>query len=130
MAIQVQWLDAKQTILVHTFDVKWHIDEFYESIDQAHIMMTSVQHTVHSVLDFTRSVMNHGNRIQMVRYANKKAPSNIGHRIMIRPSYLMRQLIPSLQRLNLDIIQGVHLTDTLDEAITLIHALEQYEKRK
>jgi len=123
--VAVDWYDAEKTILVHTFNFDWAVDDYYDSINKGRTLMMSAPHTVHAVMDFTYTHNNYGNPMQMARYAEMQAPPNIGERFLVHPSFVTRQLIPLLHRLNFNIVKQVHIVDTLEDVATYVHKLKR-----
>ena len=123
MSVEVIWDDEAKTIIRQVYAGTTILDDYYKAVDEFVELATSVDYMVHSIMDRTQITSAPGTILQVMRYADKLMPDNVGLRIIVKPTMLTKIFADMGKRIAPKLARHVHYCDTLDEAHALI---EQY----
>lgn len=81
MGHSIQWDNAEKTVILQEFMDKPNKDDLYDVAKQSALMLSSVSHTVHILID------DHGNRLNLnavdIKHLESLVPPNQGMVVMI-----------------------------------------------
>lgn len=120
MSVNVIWDDEAKTIIRQVYSGNTILDDYYLAVDEFVKLATSVEHTVHSIMDRTQVTSAPATMLQAIRYGNKKMPDNIGLRIILKPTIMTQIFVNIAKRVAPVLAVNIHFVDTLEEAYTLI----------
>lgn len=119
MGIHVRWDDAEQTILYCEFEAEWDLNDFHKMIDDMYAFMTSVNHPVYTINDYTKSKMPPRQWLSTGRHVQQRSSINSELSIVVGANTFVKVMLNVAQKLFLN---NMHIvtTDTVDEAYRLI----------
>ena len=126
MGVQVIWDDSARTIIrqIYTGDIV--VEDYYRAVDEFVKLAESVDHIVHSIMDRTHVTSSSTSLVQALRYGNRKIPSHVGLRIIVKPTLMTRIFVDIGRRIAPNLVQKVHYVETLEEAYALIGREKAY----
>lgn len=122
MPIDVIWDDEAKTIIRQIYSGRVILDDYYKATDQFVKLANSVDYTVHSIMDRQDVLISEGSYLQVMRYANKIMPDNIGIRAIIKANVMTRMMINIGSRLAPRLVSQIRLVNNLEEARQVIEA--------
>ena len=124
MPIHVSWANEQQTIIHTIYDGVWTLSDFHATVDTMYDLATSVDHTVHFILDFRASNSSPAKFFSAGRHVeNKKAP-NTGISVIVGANSFLNAMLRMAEKLFLRDF-SIHPADTLEEAEEIIRKYEQ-----
>ncbi len=99
MPIHIEWDNSEKKILVYTFEGVWSLNEFYIAFAQGNLMMDSVNHTVHTILDMRKSGSLPNGFIGTIRTLGAKPHDNLGQMAMIGANGFVQSFINLSRRI-------------------------------
>jgi hypothetical protein len=92
MSIAIQWHNPKQTAIHLELRRGWTWDELNDAIQEVDKLITSVEHTVHIIIDIRKAGSIPGDFMSMAGdiFANGEARANEGKRVVIGAGSLIR----------------------------------------
>lgn len=122
MPVEVIWDDEAKTIIRQIYSGRVILDDYYKATDQFVKLANSVDYTVHSIMDRQDVLISEGSYLQVMRYANKIMPDNIGIRAIIKANVMTRMMINIGSRLAPRLVSQIRLVNNLEEARQVIEA--------
>ncbi len=123
MAVHIQWDNSEKTVLRYDFEGRWTWQEFMAIFPQAKTMASTVQHTVHSIVnpldDKSRGYLPPNTLAQVVQLY-RGAPPNIGATVIVGGSEFFRTLNRLSRRFYPRIAERYQFADTLEEARSIL----------
>ena len=123
MPIRVSWGTPEKNIILCEFEGIWSLTDYHNMIDAMHVLMTSVDHTVHSISDFTKNGVSPAQLFSTGRHVDSRKTANTGINVMVKANPFLKALTPMYKKMFLKDIQ-VYFTDTIAEAMELIQKHE------
>lgn len=124
MAIELQWIDQQQTLILLEFKRGWTWAELYDAVREADQQIGSVPHTVHLLLDLTNAGRPPFDFMQVAGelFASGDARHNEGLRIVVGANWLLRSAYNTLSKLYGSKLaeRPILFADTLNEARALL----------
>lgn len=122
MALNVSWRNKQKTILHQQFDGTWSLDDYYILLDETYDLLTTVNHDVTIIMDFSTNttltadiLLSTGSASSL--YVDSNYHENQRRVIMVNVSPLMKALVHmarhSAPRLTTDIIYVDSYKDAL-----------------
>ncbi len=93
MAINIEWKDDTQDVLIFTFEARWTLTEFFEIAEKANDMMDKVRHTVHVMLDVRKSRSLPEGFMNGITNVARKSHANTGIMVLVGINPLARTFI-------------------------------------
>lgn len=133
MPITLQWDDAEKTRLLLRFDGKWTWEEMYEMIQTIHQHIEGVPHTVHLLMEWSKSGTVPLNALSHARnmMANKRHPRS-GISVMIGINGHIKTMWDVFMKLYGAQFRGKHsfgIVNTIEEARAFIERETTKENR-
>ncbi|MFN8374461.1 MAG: hypothetical protein U0694_16485 [Anaerolineae bacterium] len=129
MPIQVSWGTPEKNVILCEFNGIWSLTDYHNMIDEMHVLMTSVDHTVHSISDFTNNSVSPAQLFSTGRHVDSRKTVNTGINVMVKANPFLKALTPMYSKMFLKDIK-VYFTDTLAEAFQMIQTHEQAKTNK
>jgi hypothetical protein len=131
MAIQVSWEDPQQKqIILCRAEGRWSWDELEAGLAQAIRLMSSVNHTVHFIIDIRGSHLNLATALgQAQKAATPETNKNEGIKVVVGANRMVRMVYEAYRKITqaMGKDQVFHFTDTLDQAHALIARQNQQQ---
>jgi hypothetical protein len=124
MPIQVSWSNPQHSVIRAEYGEIWSLEDAHAMIDQMYELTTSVDHTVHSIMDFTHSHSSPAKLLSMGRHIENRKPANSGITVIVNASSFLKAMTQVSMRLFLKDMK-VYFADSLEEAYQII---ERHEK--
>lgn len=124
MPIQVSWGNPEKTIVHSVFSEEWTLEEAHNMIDDMHKLTSSVDYTVHSILDFTTSKTSPTRILSMGQHIEKRKVPNTGVAVIVKANNFIKaiaQLVTKMFVRN----TNTYFADSLEEAYQIIQKYEQ-----
>src|SRR5215475_3058102 len=119
MTIQVSWGNPEKTIALATFGDSWTVEDAHQMIEDMYALTTSVDHTVHTVLDFSKSRSSPTKLMSTGQHVQKRQVPNSGVSVVVGANTFLRaisQVIMSVFVKN----QPFFFANSLEEAKQII----------
>ena len=124
MPIEVSWVDDRKTIIHSALNEAWTLEDSHNMIDEMYKMTTSVNHTVHVILDFTRSQSSPAKLLSVGNHIEKRSSPNAGLSFVVKANGFLKAMTQLIMKLF--VRDGkLYFVDTLDEAYQIIAQYEQ-----
>jgi len=124
MPIRVSWGTPEKNVVVCEFEGIWTLADYHNMIDEMHVMITSVDHTVHTISDFTKNGVSPAQLLSTGRHADSRKSPNTGINVMVKANPFIKALTPMYKKMFLKDIE-VYFADTLADAFQLIQTHQQ-----
>lgn len=124
MPIHTSWASAENTILLSEFGESWTLDDFHNMVDEMHRLISSADHPVHLISDFSRSKVSPAKLLSVGRHVENKSSANMGISVSVGANAFIKALTTVAQRMFLKDSQ-LYFADTLEEAFQIIAQHEQ-----
>lgn len=124
MPVQVVWDDDAKTIIRQIYSGHVVLNDYYDAVDHFVELASSVDYTVHSIMDRRDILVSQASYLQVMRYGDKKIPDNVGLRVIINAMAITRMMVNIGERITPRLINNVHIVDTLEEARTTIESFK------
>lgn len=126
MAIELQWMNPQQTLILMQFKRGWAWAELYDAVRDVDQRIGSVAHTVHVLLDLTHAGRLPLDFMQVAGelFASGDARPNEGLRIIVGANWLLRSAYNTLSKLYASKLaeRPILFADNLDEAHVLLRS--------
>jgi hypothetical protein len=99
MKIQIVWDDAARTILRHTYQPGWTLDDYHHLVDVNHEMLMSVDHCVDIISDFTDSRTTPTQLISAMTHMENRLPRYEQVSVLVQAPFFIRIMVESGLRL-------------------------------
>lgn len=122
MPIRTEWYNAEKTILLEAFEGEWTVEDYRHLIDEAHQRLSTVQHTVHIIVDGTRNCARlPSNMLRSgLSYAVHNLPANQGITVFVSIDTITEMLIGIARNINPRLHRTLFSTDSLAKALALV----------
>jgi hypothetical protein len=114
------WHNDEKTILRQVYLEGATLQDFYEVVDESYEMATSVDHTVHIIIDVTQTSRIPGNIISGMRYAANKIPPNRGLVVSVGLGTFMDMILGVTKKIYPTLAQNSYAVKTFEEAEKII----------
>ena len=119
MPIHVHWDNPEKTVIHCEYEPKWTLEEFHAMIDESYKLMTSVNHTVHLISNFTKSRAVPSRMLSIGGHVEKANPPNTGLSIIVGAGSFVKALIEIASKTFLR-DKNLYAVKTIDEAYAII----------
>jgi hypothetical protein len=125
VSIRIEWDNAEQTILLHTYSGKWTLDDYAAAAHQAYSMVAAADHAVDFIIDLSQSddppmkITAAAIRMTELRHPLQRRV------VMIGVTHFMMMLFEGGKRLMPHLTQEVYFAKTQDEARALLAGMAQ-----
>jgi hypothetical protein len=117
MTVQASWDDEKQTIIRIEFAGAWTWDEAHTAVDSVTVMMASVEHSVHSIIDMTESSRIPPLVFKEVRALLGKRSPNAGATVIVGANFMAASMWKTITQTYGWLINSQYsFADTVEEA--------------
>ena len=99
MSVKVLWDNPEHTAVCFVFEQPWNWHELQAARTQQHQMLNSVDHTVHVIMDFTRSSILPRNPIARLKSVSENRPTNTGMIVLVGASAFIQTIAQLYRRL-------------------------------
>ena len=124
MPIVVSWGNPEKTVLEAAFNEAWTLEDSHNMIDEMYKMTSSVDHTVHVIMDFTRSQSSPAKLLSAGNHIEKRASPNSGVSVIVKANAFMKAITQLIMKMFVS--NGkLYFVNTLDEAYQAIAEYEQ-----
>ena len=119
MGIHLAWDDDAKTILCHTYDGNWTVDDLYNAIDQSAQWLQERDYPVDLIIDMRTSASPPPGVLSVYHYAEKKAPPNQRLVVMVQVGVMnafnrvIKMIAPTISEQRFQV-------ETMEEARALI----------
>lgn len=118
MNIQTNWLDSTtKNVILREFKGEWTWDDFAESQKEVSALLSSVEHTVHQIIDFSGTPTMPPGAIAHMRNSGRDMPENRGKSIVVINRVLYQQMYNVLSKVFPSVTERVVIVSTREEAI-------------
>ncbi len=124
MSIQVAWGNPEKTIALSTFGESWTVEEAHQMIEDMYALTTSVDHTVHTVLDFSQSRSSPTKLMSTGQHVQKRQVPNSGVSVVVKANSFLKAISQVIMKVFVK-DQQFFFADSLDEAYRIIAKYEQ-----
>ena len=131
MKIDVQWGNEPHTIVHYTFYQGWGWADIDQALKQAAEMMSSVDHTVDVIMDFSGvNALPQGAVTQIKRAFSNPKPSNLDVTVMVGANMFIEVLVSTGRKLSGKVADNwpMEFVSSVDEAYALIEKKQQVQK--
>ena len=97
MAIELDWGNAEETLLIWTCDTHWTSEEYYEAVVAGKNMIESQSHPVDVIVDMQFNRMRPMQLLQLAKYGYRHRSLNVGTVVLIYRSTFWLFLEDTLQ---------------------------------
>ncbi len=122
MPITVEWYNDAKTILLERFEGDWTLDEYKRLIDEARLMLSTVDHTVHILVDGRlKSPRLPANLISGgMLYAARHLPPNQGITVFVGVDAVSAIFVNIARNIGPRLHRTLFTTDTVEDALRII----------
>lgn len=128
MGVDIQWANDDQTVILCTISGEGTWEDLYTMVEQQVVMMASVDHIVHNILNFEAEIKRippnaflHLRRLMSIDRPNEGGVVIVGGPAMAKNLLSIVHRIYGLR----DEAARMMFADTVEEAYTLLAAYEQ-----
>jgi hypothetical protein len=121
MGIRIEWADEAKTTILHIYEGKWTLDDYYGLIRENYNILTQIPHTVDVINDLREAGPVPSGMASAVKYAARKAPSNEGIKIIVGANKFVKSLIDLINVTAGDDVTNVMYVATIEEAFALVN---------
>lgn len=125
MGVNVSWDNPERTVIRHTFEDPWTLEEHKTSLYEIQAMVASQNHTVHSIADLSKTKTAPGRLMLNTRVAESIRQSNSGLLFMVQAPGLVKSIVRASERFMPKVAANLTIVDTCEEAYAIIRAHEQ-----
>lgn len=122
MPASVDWDDASQTTVRQQLVGDWTFDEYLSSGKKTQELTSSVSHTVHVIVDFTRSTSYDTKVLAAAQSFDHNFPDNQGCLVLVQCPAYIRAVFDIATRLYPRIGENAEYVDSLADAYAFIYA--------
>ena len=127
MAFKVYWDEAHPNIIHNVYTGEVILDDYYQVVDETYKLIRSVDFTVNTILRYEDVTKRPANLLQVMRYASKTVPDNLGTRVVVAYSLqtqFTKVLINMARQMGLQLVEGVSIVDSLEDAYSVLASKE------
>ncbi len=124
MPIQVSWGDPQKTIALSSFGETWTLEDAHNMIDEMYKLTTSVDHTVHTVMDFSNSRTSPTQLMSVGQHVMKRKVPNSGISVIVKANSFLKVMTQLIGKLFVK-ESPMYTADSLEEAFQIIQKYEQ-----
>ena len=129
MPIIVEWANPECTVLLYIVTEHWTWDDFHGANQESHEMLTSVDHPVDLICDFSTSQSIPPRVLSNIgRALRQKRPTNVRQIVAVGITGLLRNLADVLRTLYPHATANVIDAHTIDHALRLLSATGKTQK--
>ena len=126
MTIRIEWASTEQNAVHWIFEDQWTLAELQRATGEAETLFYSVDHTVHSLIEFSAGARFPGNVVNITRRAFENqsfSHPNTGIQFLIAPPYLAVTIIEILGKVYPKIRALFRVAISVEDALAQIRAL-------
>lgn len=123
MPIYAKWYDSEKKIVIQHFEGRWHLDEFYQNIENTRAMIDSVAHTVDLIIDMTHQTYTP----ITTRWLEQNMQESVNKTVILKADSFLAELVKISRSFLPERFKGVYFVDTIDEALEIINNHQQAE---
>src|SRR5258705_2641822 len=113
MPIEVSWGDPQKTIIHSALNEVWTLEDGHNMIDEMYQLTSSVNYTVHVILDFTNSQSSPAKLLSAGNHIEKRSSPNMGVTIIVKANGFIKAISQLIMKLF--VRDGkLYFVDTLD----------------
>lgn len=116
MPITVRWDDPQQNIVRYDFIGMWTWSDYELAVQEAFRLMSSVDHPVYAIADFSASGPMPAGGFNNVRNAITRAPSNFQSIALVGTSLFIKSVVRVFAQVYRDLGQRMIVVDSEDDA--------------
>lgn len=120
MGIHVAWDDDTKTILCHTHDGSWTIEDLHKAITQSIRMLAEVDHPVDQIIDMRTSGPPPAGVLPVYQYGVRNAPRNQRLTIVVQAGTVMKALFRVIETIAPYVSDQRFQVETMEDARALI----------
>jgi hypothetical protein len=120
MGIRLTWDNEQHTILVQTYEDPWSLEDYQRCAEETGQTITGQQHTVHVIIDNSRSKETPSNILSVVRYADSIVAPNQGIVVIVRANSTFRALSNVSRKIAPRATRNTYFAASLEDARHLI----------
>lgn len=124
MAIELDWGNANETLLIWTCDTHWTSEEYYEAVQTGVEMIDSKAHPVDIIVDMQFNRMRPAMLLQLAKHGYRRRSRNVGTVVLIYRSTFWLFLEETLQSIFSNDFRLLFVEDA-NEAYAALDDLEQ-----
>lgn len=121
MPSQIFWVDDEKTIIQHRFEGAITTEDYMHVIEKHYEMVSSVQqHTVDVIHERVNITARPRNIVFLLRYAQRRTPSNTGIRVMVNIENYFRMILDLARRITPQLTDKTYHANSVEAAKALI----------
>lgn len=117
MGIMVEWDNPEHTVIRFIYTGQWSVDDLFSATQESRVMMDSVNHRVHGIIDMRSSKLVPNGALSLGRNVSLRKHPNQGRSIVIGANNLVRTLF--------DVYRKVYRTSFDETAYSFATTLEE-----
>ncbi len=125
MSIALKWHTPDRKIILWEFIGNWEWRDYHTAINQAVVMLKSVDHTVDSIIDVSQSTAFPPDMLIQGRRWFQVAPANFGITVVTGTNNLLKGIALTIGRILPLFIERILVADTVEEAEKIILSKRQ-----
>lgn len=119
---RTEWLNDDHTIMLHLYEGKVILEDYYKVIDESYALTKAEDHVVHIIMDRSGLTESPASMTSVMRYGNKKIASNTGMRVIVGATFMTRVIVDVGRVIAKSLVDNVHFAESRDEALEIINA--------
>ena len=124
MPITVSWGNPEKTAVYAVFGENWTLEEAHTMIDEMYALTSSVNHTVHTIMDFTDSHSSPAKLLTTGRHIENRTVPNSGVSVIVKANAFMKTMSQVITRLFLK-ETPMYFAESREEAFQIIERHER-----
>lgn len=131
MSVEFDWLDSEKTIMCYTARPPWNWKDYYRAVKISAFKMNNLGHQVDVVLDLHGSPSLPAGAVGHLRGVGKPTQASLSGKAVILgcPGDVEEQITRGKMRMLQTGNQTIYFTDSLEEAIALLHQPSESQER-
>lgn len=121
MNINVEWDNSEKTIILQTYGLHWGWEDVHAARAQSVILMDSVSHKVHFIINVQKSPRIPSNYMEHVQAIVQDVHPNMGLSITVTTNPLVKELFYVFSAMTGGVDFEYQFVLTVDEARTILH---------
>ncbi|HLA45057.1 MAG TPA: hypothetical protein VJZ27_16550 [Aggregatilineales bacterium] len=122
MPIHIEWMDRAHTIVKHTYEEPWTLQEYYELLEENHRIIDKTGHVVDVINDLRQIRQLPDEMIPALHRSIELIHPNEGFKVMVAANTLARILVESVYITMRRDITTIIFANSIEEAIEMILA--------
>lgn len=123
MPITVEWGNAEQSIIVIRYEGRWDVKDMHAGLDKVFDMLSTVHHTVDSIVDMTQSKSSPTNLLAAAGRVERKAP-NTGRTVIVAVNTYLKAIADIARYVAPKTVGRTYFVKTLEEAYQVLSVNE------